>query len=140
MIFYKNENILKKNNLHFKKNAKIINQNRIFFNKKNKEVERVKIDPLKGEVNQWSENPNESVQSVLNYLNYLNVNKLKFIISTHSHSDHIGGIPAIAYKYVNHETKYYYKKYRKTIEDIKNIDWANKKYFIAAFNSKKMLK
>ena len=65
------------------------------------EVEHVDIDESIGEVNQWVENPDHSVQAVLNYLDFLKIEKLDFILGTHAHSDHIGGIPAIAYKYVN---------------------------------------
>ena len=99
------------------------------------EVEPAEIDGSKGEVNQWSSLADESVQAVLNYLEYLKVNKLDFIIGTHAHSDHIGGIPAIAYKYVDSNTKYYYREYRETREDTTNIDWANYKYYLAAVHS-----
>ena len=99
------------------------------------EVEHVDIDESIGEVNQWVENPDHSVQAVLNYLDFLKIEKLDFILGTHAHSDHIGGIPAIAYKYVNESTKYYYRKYRTTKEDTSQVDWANYKYYLAAVDS-----
>lgn len=99
------------------------------------EVVSVNIDEKAGEENKWSENPNYSVQAVLNYLEFLKVNKLDFIIGTHSHADHIGGIPAVAYRYVDSNTKYYYRKYRITKEDVFDRDWANNKYFLAAEQS-----
>lgn len=99
------------------------------------EVEPVEIDENIGEVNQWSTSEDQSVQAVLNYLDHLKVNKLDFIIGTHSHSDHIGGIPAVAYKYVDSNTKYYYREYRKNKEDTSHIDWANYKYYLAAIHS-----
>lgn len=101
------------------------------------EVESVDIDESKGERHQWVEIEDQSVQAVLNYLDYLKVPKLDFIIGTHSHSDHIGGIPAIAYNYVDSNTKYYYREYRKNLEDTINIDWANYKYYLAAVHSMK---
>ena len=99
------------------------------------EVEPVQIDEFIGERHQWVENPNESVQAVLNYLDYLKVDKLDFILGTHAHSDHIGGVPAVAYNFVDNNTKYYYRKYRITKEDFTDIDWANYKYYLAAVNS-----
>ena len=85
------------------------------------EVEHVEINETIGEKNNWSKDPDKSVQAVINYLNYLKVDKLDFIIATHSHNDHIGGIPAIAYYFVNENTKYYYREYRKTKEDTSKI-------------------
>lgn len=99
------------------------------------EVEHVQIDESIGEVNQWVSDPDKSIQAVINYLNYLQIDKLDFIIGTHAHSDHIGGIPAIAYYFVNENTKYYYREYRKTREDTSNVDWANYKYYLAAIHS-----
>ena len=102
-----------------------------------KEVEHVQIDISKKEIDQSLDDPDKSVKAVINYLNYLKVDKLDFIISTHAHNDHIGGMPAIAYYFVNENTKYYYKEYRKTKDDIKNIQLANYKYFLAAVHKKK---
>ena len=99
------------------------------------EVEHVEINGTDGEKNHWIKDPDQSVQAVINYLNYKKIDKLDFIISTHSHSDHIGGIPAIAYYFVNKKTKYYYRKYRKTKEDITKISMASYKYYLAAVHS-----
>ena len=99
------------------------------------EVEHVQIDESIGERNQWLSDPDQSVQAVIDYLNYLKVDKLDFIIGTHAHSDHIGGIPALAYYFVNENTRYYYREYRKTREDTTNVDWANYKYYLAAVHS-----
>ncbi len=99
------------------------------------EVHPVEIDPSKGEVNQWTDNPNNSIQAVLYYLEYLHVQKLDFILATHAHSDHDGGIPALAYKYVDSNTKFYYREYRATQEERTHIDWANYKYYKAAYES-----
>ena len=60
-----------------------------------------------GEKDHCVTDPDKSVQAVINYMNYLNIDKLDFIIGTHSHYDHIGGIPAIAYYFVDENTKYY---------------------------------
>ena len=102
-----------------------------------KEVEHVQIDISKKEIDQSLDDPDKSVKAVINYLNYLKVDKLDFIIGTHAHSDHIGGIPAIAYYFVDNKTKYYYKGYRETIEDTVRKNWANYKYYLAAINSMK---
>ena len=67
----------------------------------------MQINETIGEKDHWSTDPDKSVQAVINYLNYLKVDKLDFIISTHAHNDHIGGMPAIAYYFVNENTKYY---------------------------------
>jgi len=99
------------------------------------EVESAQINETIGERHQWSENADYSVQAVLNYLDYLKVDKLDFILGTHAHSDHIGGVPAVAYKFVDRRTKYYYRKYRETKEDTTDVDWANYKYYLAAVNS-----
>ena len=72
--------------------------------------------------------PNKSVQAVVNYLNHLGVTYLDFVLATHAHSDHIGGMPQIAYHFVDKRTKFLYKKYRKNAED-------NEVYFNAAYNS-----
>jgi len=72
--------------------------------------------------------PDRSAQAVVNYLNHLGITHLDFILSTHSHSDHIGGMPQIAYHFVDKNTKFLYKKYRVNKEN-------NEVYFNAAYNS-----
>lgn len=75
-------------------------------------------------------NPDRSAQAVVNYLNNLKVSHLDFILATHAHSDHIGGMPQIAYHFVDKSTTYYYKQYRETKEN-------NEAFFTAAYNSMK---
>jgi len=80
--------------------------------------------------NRGAKDPDKSVQAVVNYLNYLGVTHLDFIIATHAHIDHIGGMPQIAYHFVDKRTKFYYKKYRINKSN-------NEALFNAVYNSMK---
>ncbi len=62
--------------------------------------------------------------------------KLDFVIATHSHSDHIGGMPRIASVFANSNTKYYYRKYVTTDDDTRT-DWDNSGYYNRAYNAMK---
>ena len=147
--FFNSQNVKKENNkniIHFIKcgyDSILIESNGKFglidasnnYKYIKNEVEKLQINMFEGEQNNWSKKPEESVQAVLDYLESLQVKKLDFIVATHSHNDHIGGIPAIAYKYVDNSTIYYYRTYTQNLEDIIRVFWSNKKYYLAAVNS-----
>ena len=72
----------------------------------------------------------QTVQHVVEYLRAIGVEKLDFIVASHSHSDHIGGMPYIAAQgFVDSNTKYYYREYTATHEDTKNPDWYNQDFY-----------
>ena len=84
-----------------------------------------------------------SVEHVIDYLKKITgcsgsncKGKLEFVVATHSHSDHIGGMPRIASVFVNSKTTYYYRQYLKTGEDT-STDWDNQGYYSRALNAMK---
>ena len=73
-------------------------------------------------------------QTVVKYLTDLNVSHLNFVLATHSHSDHIGGMPDVAASgLVNSSTVYIYKAY----EAAEVAEWKNDYYAGAAVASMK---
>lgn len=77
-----------------------------------------------------------SVSHVVSFLQKIGVKKLDFIIATHSHSDHIGGMPTIAKNYVDSNTIYYYRPYIKTQEDTDyRYTWDNQGYYNRAISA-----
>ena len=75
----------------------------------------------------------ETVVHVINYLKKIGVKRLDFIIGTHSHSDHIGGMVEIAKNFADSNTTYFYKNYVPNADDyfrngIYNSTLANGKY------------
>ena len=79
---------------------------------------------------------------VKNYLMQLGCYHLDFVIMTHSHSDHIGGIPELG-ELVNHDTKVFYKEDLTSTDDIEDDNcgsssnckyWHNHEYYEAAMN------
>ena len=80
---------------------------------------------------------NQSIRIVLDYLKKIGVSHLDFVIATHSHSDHIGGMVELASSiYVNNKTTYYYKPYITTKEDT-TTDYNNSGYYTKAYNAMK---
>ncbi|WP_185752298.1 MBL fold metallo-hydrolase [Butyrivibrio sp. AE2032] len=82
----------------------------------------------------------ESGEGVKQYLLDLGVKHLDFVIATHSHSDHIGGMPKIAdyedgYKIVDENTVYFYKPYVPNPVEDEMEGWNNGDYFTAAFDA-----
>ncbi len=101
-------------------------------------------NPYKDGTSYSSDSSTNSVQHVVTYLKKLTgcsgsscKGKLEFVVGTHSHSDHIGGMPKIADVFVNSNTKYYYRKYVTTTDDSDNPDWDNRGYYNRAYNAMK---
>ena len=68
--------------------------------------------------------------TVVKYLTDLNVSHLEFVLGTHSHSDHVGGMPDVAGSgLVNSNTVYIYKEYSAITGQ---EDWHNDYYADAA--------
>ena len=68
--------------------------------------------------------------TVVKYLTDLNISHLDFVLGTHSHSDHVGGMPDIAESgLVNNNTVYIYKEYSAITGQ---EDWHNDYYADAA--------
>ena len=80
-------------------------------------------------------NPKYTVSQVVTFLNKLGVKQLDFVIGSHSHSDHIGGMPLIAQRFVNSNTTYYYRQYTETVEDTTVPDWYNSTFYNRAINA-----
>ena len=85
---------------------------------------------------------NDNGTKVRDYLTSIGCYDLDFIILTHSHSDHIGGIPELRDK-VNSNTKVFYKEDITSLDDIEDDNcgsssnckhWHNHEYYNAAIN------
>lgn len=80
-------------------------------------------------------NSKYTVQHVVEYLRKVGVRTLDFVVASHSHSDHIGGMPKIAKEgFVNSSTKYYYRRYAGTKEDT-TTDWHNLDFYNRSVNA-----
>ena len=78
------------------------------------------IDPITGQVDieHSPATPKYSVEHVMEYLRKIGVNRLDYIIGTHNHSDHLGGMVLLAENgFVDEDTTYYYRGYVETQED-----------------------
>ena len=88
--------------------------------------------------NPWATSiANNSVEHVIGYLDNLGVTKLDFIVATHPHADHIGGIPKIASKYVDSNTSFYYRTYNDAIDDADDNSWDSRNNY---FNMMRTMK
>lgn len=92
-------------------------------------------NPLSDGSKQAVSNPHDSVGHVKEYLHKLKINNLDYIVATHNHSDHIGGMNEIIEKYATKNTKYYYRKYTMTTDDVWHPDWQNKEYHDRSINA-----
>ena len=91
------------------------------------------------------ENDNTNVTAVVKYLRSIGINHLDFVLTTHNHSDHVGGMPTIAEQgFVDGNTTYFYRDCRKNSEDLANkgdlasgayYGWQNFQYCKNAENS-----
>lgn len=77
-----------------------------------------------------------NVNAVIRYLDVLGISSLDYVVMTHNHSDHIGGISRLCQEgFIDDDTTVFYRSSDTTLEDITNPDWENSRYFRLAMNA-----
>ena len=77
-----------------------------------------------------------NVNAVIRYLQGLGVETLDYVVMTHNHSDHIGGISRLCQEgLIGGETTVIYRSGEPTLEDFTNPDWENSRYFRLAMDA-----
>ena len=82
-------------------------------------------------------NSTYNAKTIIAYMQKLGVKSLDFVIATHSHSDHIGGIEELCNaNYINSNTVYIYKEYQKVDrEEGGEVNWYNSNFYNLAIQS-----
>lgn len=77
-----------------------------------------------------------NVNAVIGYLNSLGISSLDYVVMTHNHSDHIGGVSRLCQEgLIDKDTTVFYRSTESTLEDITVPDWENSRYFRLAMNA-----
>lgn len=77
-----------------------------------------------------------NVNAVIRYLRELGISSLDYVVMTHNHSDHIGGVSRLCQEgFINGDTTVFYRSNRSTLEDITVPDWENFRYFQLAMDA-----
>lgn len=78
--------------------------------------------------------PSANGDAVVSYLSSIGVTHLDYLVMTHNHSDHIGGVPTICDSgLIDGDTTVYYRARRETDED-STTDWQNLEYLDKALS------
>ena len=90
-------------------------------------------NPYNDGTQQQISNKQCTVQNVIEYMDSIGVKYLDFVLATHAHSDHIGGMVAIANKYITDKTTYYYRVF--TYGTDNQPSWDNYGYYARSMNA-----
>lgn len=75
------------------------------------------------------ENDTANVNEVIRYLKHLGISSLDYVVLTHSHSDHIGGVVRLCQEgLIGEETTVYYRTNEETVEEQLYPYWENALY------------
>lgn len=77
-----------------------------------------------------------NVNAVIRYLESLGISSLDYVVLTHNHSDHIGGVSRLCQTgFINETTTVFYRSGERTQEDITTPYWENSRYFRMAMDA-----
>lgn len=81
-------------------------------------------------------NDTANVNEVIRYLRHLDISVLDYVVLTHNHSDHIGGVPRLCEEgFINESTTVYYRTDALSYEEILYPEWDSATYIRACMDA-----